>query len=218
MIKLGFWGSYKTDILHYFSRILNALDKRVIIYDDSNDEYLYHSIPMVDRGFITYRDVDIYINREGSSLEISNEEYDVTLMDFGFDQSKMHQFLDCDIKLLVTDFQRHNILRVKDMMVEINDKPDLIRIYRDIVDSKINTRYIDNLLKLEDSFNLLAEYNLYFDEVAYKSQIECQYNDIISFKKLPKEYKIMFKEIIREFFSSDDKTVIKAIKTAEGGR
>lgn len=216
MIKMGFFGSYKTDIYHYFSRILKVLDKRVAIVDASNDSYLYHSIPQLEEEFVTYRDVDIYITKDGLEAATTGD-YDVLIIDYGFN-SLDNDFQACEIKLLVTDLQKHNISRVKDVLDSTSNKPQIIRIYRDLVGGKINPRYIDNYLNLEEKAEVIAEYDFYLDEDAYKCNIQCQYDDIISFKKLPKEYKSMFKELLGQYFSLDNKSITKAIKQAEGGK
>ena len=64
---------------------------------------------------------------------------------------------------------------------------DAIKIYRDIVNSKINTDYIDSILDINQKINIVLEYILTLDEIDYKYRLENQYGDSIVLKSLPSQ-------------------------------
>lgn len=219
--RFGFFGTYKCDIINYFSRILNNLDKKVVVVDASIEQTMNYCIPdTYEDDYISYRNVDYYkncINQDRFS-DISYEDYDVILIDFGFNKQLLNELYDCKALFLVCDFQRHNVQNMKDFISSLEGESSIVRIYRDIVDSKINSKYVDSYLDIESCTQIIANYDFELEQCDYKCNLESQYNDIFKFKDLSKEYKDMFYDIISEFFQVEKKQILKAIKLAERGK
>jgi hypothetical protein len=75
LIKLGFIGSYKVDMLLFIAKILAKMDLKVIIVDSSDEAYLYNYIGAEIYDQIIYgKDIDFYIGSMPDDLE---KVYDV---------------------------------------------------------------------------------------------------------------------------------------------
>lgn len=220
-IKLGFIGTYKVDLIHYFSRILVAMNQSVAIVDATNEQYLLPTIPDPINNKIHYNGVDCYVNQIqiNQLILLDYSEYDITLIDYGMNEAVADDYFNCALIFVVTDFERHHITKLKNL-ISNTFIPTLkvVKVYRDFVNSKITRKYIDFLLELEVKAKVLAEYVFELNEEDYTCKLLSQYNDIISFKKLRKGYKQMFSDVIEELYQINHREAIKYIKVAEEGK
>lgn len=227
-IKIGFAGSYKCDLLLYLARIATAAGKRVAIVDAASEDIWSYSVPVyMDKKLVTYNDTDIYLscNTKGSLGDVDLGKYDMVFFDFGFNKDMVEYASQCDAGILISDIERNHVLRLREyikaftLALESEDKPkmDVIKIYRDVVDSKINTKYTDTLLDIGDKLNIAMEYIVGFDSVDYRCRIESQYNDNIKFNKITKDLKSMFVDILESCTQIDRKSLLNAMKKAERG-
>ncbi|MCX7920453.1 MAG: hypothetical protein N3B21_00300 [Clostridia bacterium] len=221
LTKIGFCGTKIDDITSYLSRILNVIGKKLAVIDASEEQFLKFSVPSGDNctNITTYRGVDIYTDCsfQDNFAKVNLSKYEVVFINFGLNKALLKEFSDCDIHFIVTDMERHNVLRLKDTVSKLDKKLEAIRIYRDVVDSKIDKRYMDSLLE-NVMVNYKAEYFFNLDDSELACRIDSQYNDIFKFNKLPKEFKVMFSEVLTELLGLDKKTVSNAIKKAERGK
>lgn len=246
LIKVGFAGSYKADILLFMARIFHALGKKVTVVDATDEQYLVYSIPnYLNNKVITYENTDFYLgcNTHENYEKIPFEKYDIAFIDFGFNKSMTKCCKSSDRIILITDLERHNVMRLRDFISDfikkehshtdanekqsdsseiesreiLNESCSFTRIYRDIVDSKINVKYLDSLLDVSASINITSQYLIYLDDCDYRIRIESQYDDCFRFHKLSKVYKIMFSELIVEYMDIPRKDADKAIRVAEKG-
>lgn len=220
LTKIAFMGCKVNDMILYFSRIFIHLGKKVAVVDASLEQLLKYSVPEAGEGnLITYRNVDVFLDCDNMEKlsKLNTNGYDIVMINFGLNDELIKEVSDCSIRFAVTDLERHNILKLKDFLSRADTNLDIIRIYRDVVDSKISKKYLDSIL---ESFRIkyIADYEFYLDDVEYTTRIESQHNDIFKFNKLPKEYKAMFQEVIIEYLSVDKKQLVSAIKMAERGR
>lgn len=238
-VHIGFAGSYKCDLLLYLARIVLAAGKKVAIIDAVTDDIWSYSVPTyLDKKIVTYGDVDIYLDCKTAEAyeEIDFNNYDIVFVDFGFNKDMSYYMSLCDSIILVTDLEKNNVLKLREYIksfaasekynearssdsdgTERKSNNDAIKIYRDVVSSKINTKYTDTLLDIGDKLNVVMEYIVEFDELNYKCRIESQYNDRIKFNKLTKAYKVMLVDIIESCTELDRKSILKALKKAERG-
>ncbi|WP_010250314.1 hypothetical protein [Acetivibrio cellulolyticus] len=243
LMQIGFAGSYKCDLLLYLARTVLAAGKKVAIVDAVDDDIWSYSVPVyLDNKIVTYSDVDIYLGCKTAEYyeEIKFNNYDIVFVDFGFNKNMSNYMNQCDSVIMVTDIERSNVLKLREYIKafiasegfgrkytvntsedgkesENKSQVDIIKIYRDVIGSKINTRYTDTLLDINEKLNVLMEYIVQFDEINYRCQIESQYNDRFRFDKLTKAYKVMLLEIIESCTNLDRKSINKAFKKAERG-
>lgn len=220
-IKLGFIGTYKIDMLHYLSRILKALNKKVVIIDASKEQLLKTTLPTrEDSEEFTYLGVDCISYAEKELCNLNNlKGYDIALIDYGLNHEPTFSGIDYSILFIVSDFERHHILSLKKMLTNfLNNNTNVVKIYRDVIDTKINKDYINHFLNIEEHAKVLAEYEFEFTQDDYMCKLLCQYDDIFSFKKLSKKYKEMFADIIEELYDIKFGQVMKVIKSAEVGK
>lgn len=220
-IRLGFVGTYKVDLLHYFSRLLIAMNKSVVIIDASEEQYLKSTIPDPINNEITYQGVDCKINSNNMEqlIGLDYSQYDIALIDYGLNNKVSNDYINCSIVFVITDFERHHILALQKLIFSSFDQRiKVVKIYRDVVQSKITTKYINYLLDLDKNAKVLAEYVFEFKEEDYACKLLCQYNEVFSIKKVTKDYKQMFADIIEEIYHINHREAIRVIKAAEEGK
>jgi len=244
LVQIGFAGSYKCDLLLYLARTVLAAGKRVAIVDAAEEDIWSYSVPTyLDNKVVTYGDVDIYLGCKTAetyeAIEFNN--YDIVFVDFGFNKNMSYYMGLCDKIILVTNLEKNNVLKLREYIkaftnfevfngkgsadnsadgekVEVKTKKDAIKIYLDVVKSKINSQYTDTLLDIDEKLNIVMEYIVEFDEINYKHRIESQYNDLIRFNKLSKAYKYLLVDLIENSTDLDRKSIEKALKKAERGK
>lgn len=222
-IKLGFVGSYKVDMLHYLSRILSALNKQVLIIDASKEQALKATLPTVTGSEVyTYLGVDCCSNADRLTelnKAINLKDYDIALVDHGLNEELELHNMDYSIVFIVSDYERHHILSLKQILNNfLNKNMNVVKIYRDVINTKIDKDYINQILNIEEYAKVIAEYEFEFTEDDYKCKLLCQYDDVFSFKKLSKKYKEMFADIIEELYGIKFGEVMKIIKSVEGAK
>lgn len=224
LIKLGFIGSYKSDLLQFLSRILFHLNLSVAIVDASREQILKYSTPNpFEEDIVNYRGVDILLNKNTiDQIEnIDFDSYDIILIDYGFNNLLLKDLKNCQMIYAITDLQIHNIMYMKGFFNSIKlisqDKLEVIKIYRDVVDCKIKHSYLKRLLQCDEIINTVDDYFLYFNERDYICKLMSQYDDTYKFKALSTEYKALLRDIINQYFDFDSKTLTRAIKLAEEG-
>ncbi|PKM51549.1 MAG: hypothetical protein CVV02_06335 [Firmicutes bacterium HGW-Firmicutes-7] len=221
-IKLGFVGSYKVDMIHYLSRILKALNKEVILIDASEEQLLKTTLPtLADSDLFTYFGVDC-ISYSEEKVELSKavnmKGYDIALVDHGLHVSERID-MEYSIVFIVTDYERHNILSLKKSLNNfLNNNMNVVKVYRDVIDTKINKNYINHILNIDVRTKVLAEYEFERTQEDYKCKLLCQYDEVFSFKKLSRKYKEMFADIIEELYGIEFGKVMKVIKAVEGAK
>lgn len=224
LIKLGFIGAYKSDLLQFLSRILIHLNLNVAIIDASYEQILKYNIPNpFEEDIVNYRDVEILLNKNTiKQLEtIDFDCYDIVLIDYGFNNLLLKDLKSCQMIFAITDLQIHNIMHMKEFFSSIKriaqDKLKIIKIYRDVVDCKIKHNYLKHILQCDEVINTVDEYFLYLNERDYICKLMSQYDDTYKFKTLSTDYKTLLKDIINQYFDFDSKTLTRAIKLAVEG-
>ncbi len=219
-IKLGFTGFCKTDIILYLSRIFYVLGERVAIIDQSSQEALRHSIPtgVYTQDIIDYRGVDVFLNCENTSLEgLPLYDYSVLLIDLGINKMALESIDELKALFIVTDCSRHHTVPLSICLGLIKNRPDSIRIIRDLVNSKINSRYIDSIIQSSQHTNIIAKYEFGLNEKEYECRIKSQYDDIFRFTNITKDFEEMLIDCITELYGADKNNVLKAFKKAQKG-
>lgn len=217
---LGFTGFCKSDIIIYFSWILRLLGEKVAIIDQSNQEELCYSIPtgVFTQDIIDYRGVDVFLNCKNKPIaSLQLEGCTVALIDFGANCKALECNNELKALFIVTDLNRHHTVQLSSCLSYISNRPDSIRIIRDMVNTKITPRYIDSLLQSSQYTNIIAKYEFNFNEKEYECRLKSQYDDIFKFTKIPLDFKNMLIDCIIELFEKDKKSVQKALKKAQKG-
>lgn len=211
---LGFVGTTNYDIILYLSRILNRLGKKVLLADYSSENDLEVCIPVSPQlnpedDVITYNEVD-YTKTDFDSTLLN--QYDDVLIYFGFCINE--KITLCSQIVYVTDQQRFHIEKLRSLPQM--EAPRINLLIRDIVDSKINQTYITDRLKKdlkpEDIFLF------YLDDIDIGNKILSQYNSILQFKRLSREFKDYLKKTVKNMYPDiSEKELHKSYKLAERG-
>ena len=208
---IGFIGVEKYDILLYLSKILYRLNQRVLLVDYAENQALSYCIPtpateqLFPRGFeesegyyiyqrkklmqerITYQGVDFIVEPQYDTLFQLIPEYDLVLIDFGF-QVYSKLISHCSKIYFCMDPQLHHIMQLKplrNMVEQQNEKFYLI--FRQVYDCKVCVSYL-----MEEVGIYIAEDNIYqyYEEpMDMKYCIDSQYNHTYHFMKVSKGLK-----------------------------
>lgn len=219
MNKIGFIGSNNIDTMLYLSRLCVNLNYNVAIIDASNEQLLKYSIPDSENNEVNYRGADFYLNQMSAECiekPKDKEEYRVVLVNYGFRHGLKQELEQCDMVVVSTDFDRANILKLKDMLDQI-EVINIVKVYRDVVKSKITPKYIDCVLGL-DRFRVEKSYVIKLDNHDVKSRLLSQYDDIFTFDMISSEHRALLTELAEEYMEADYKALMKAIKRAERGK
>lgn len=200
---IGFLGAEKYDILLYLSRILYRLNQRVLLVDYAENRALTYCVPvpMTSQGTITlhkecvsYQGIDFLVEPAYGELMELIEQYDIILIDFGF-QVYSKLLKECSQIYICVDQQLHNIMQLKPLklMEELADKCFLL--FRQVYDCKISSTYL-----LEELGLFLGEgqvYEYYQDSMDMKYCIDSQYNHTFQFAHISRGLKSCLLFILR---------------------
>lgn len=220
LIKLGFVGAYKADILYYFANILTRLNKRVLVIDASHEQTFKYSIPnMMSDEETNFRGIQyVFDKRTIDTLsKIDYMPYDIVLIDYGFNSEVREDWYQCNIMFVITDYQKHHLIKLKQLLEYKIDNIKFVKIYRDVVNCKINKKYTNYFLNIEDQAEVLEEYVLDLTEQDKVNQLLFQHDLFFSYKKLSKSYKNLFVDIISEFYTFKEQDIKRGIHHIEEG-
>jgi hypothetical protein len=199
-IKLGFIGSYKIDLLIYLGMIFHHMGLKVLIMDISPKRYLNYYISGISIDGITHLGgIDYCLNEMPEFLLVG---YDIVLCDYGLSLKELNGYIECDWHFLITDAQRHHIdpLRYQCRLIKerTNDDIKLVKIYRDLVPSKIDEDYLDYILEVPMCFDVVASYTFSYSLDDYKLNLLNSYNEQVQFVGLSKQYLDFFQDVVEE--------------------
>ena len=220
---IGFLGVDKYDLILYLSRILYQMHKKVLLIDCSQSKALTYSIPIPnqilceesDSYVISYRGVDFTKNHilTKDLLKRYQEEYDLVIIDFGF--NKDHELIqNCTHIVLVIDQKLHNWKGLKEVLIP--KECQVFLVLYEIYGCKISLFYI-----LEELLIAIPTDNIFEvsqECVDIKQSIDCQYNDIIRFHRLTKPYERLLYCLITSLYPDHNpKQKTKAYLKAKNG-
>jgi len=217
--RLGFIGFCKTDLILYLSRIINLLGEKTAIADCSVSQELSYSVPVgiYTKDRLDYRGVEVFLNCSETGMEQMHlDDFNAVLVDFGLNEKTIDEIKGMNAVFIVSDLQRQHLIPLSNFLSETREIPNAIRVYRDIPHGKITARYADSILNL-DTANVIARYELPFNETEYAVRLISQYDDIFKFGRVPAEYSQMLLDCITELFGTEKKAAIKALKKAQRG-
>ncbi|MGN6711545.1 hypothetical protein [Anaerocolumna jejuensis] len=231
--SIGFAGTESYDLILYLAVMLTALDKKVLLVDNSchkalsccipvsditgrEKEVRYEGVDLLRKKEVRYEELDIRREKEicYMGVDISKDtplvtlegEYDFILMDFG--QNISHKDIKaCDSLCLVTDTGLHNIAVIEPLKAAVEDIYLLIR----EIPNGLDENYILKLINEKDIWGKKSFY-FYFDEVDKEAMTALQYYNSVSYKKLSPAMKYFLKEISREVFGMNERQVKLAEK------
>ena len=108
-------------------------------------------------------------------------------------------------------------MKLREMLEKQQEIKDYIKVFRDVVDTKMTKEYLDVLMG--SSYNTSEEYIFYLNNNELENKIRLQYYNEVDFKNLPKDFKQMLRDIIGKIeFEEDPKLLARKLKKIERGR
>lgn len=217
MFKVGFVGADNIDVILYLTRIFANLKYKTSIIDASDEQLLRYSVPEECGDELTYRCVDIYFDKN-TSIKLENvdcDKYDAVIVNYGFNHELMEDMKRCDSLIVLTDFDRVHVLKLKETLDKLDSMP-IVKIYRNVLKTKISSKYIDTILNIK-KFEIEKEYLIPFSSDDQKARLISQYDDIFAFTDISDKLLDFMINLVETHMNLDNKTFSKALKKAEKG-
>lgn len=206
--KIGFIGIESYEIIHYLSRVLIHMNKKVLLVDRSETRSLEYSISApkeLKQKVADYRGVDF------SDKIPEKSEYDLVLIFYGFKENKDSS--DCDDLFFVTDLQVHNM----DRLNQKNPCKSKYVIVKNMIPLKINEKfvrlYLDKLELSKERFIFLLE-----DKRDKECMLYCQWEHVFTFHQISSSLKDLILSILIIACGAEKKEVSRAYRSAERGK
>lgn len=201
---IGFLGAEKYDILLYLSRILYRLNKKVLLVDYAENRALTYCVPVprvitIQKECIHYQGIDFLVEPAYTELMEVKNQYDIILVDFGF-QVYSKLLSECGQIYLCMDQQLHNMMQLRPIqqMEELTSRCYLL--FRQIYDCKIGSNYLLEELGLPLKERQVFAY--YQDSMDMKYCIDSQYNHTFQFAHISRGLKSCLLFILRNVLPS----------------
>ncbi len=196
---LGFVGMDVQDTMLYLSRIFYHMGKRVLMADYSESQALYYCIPMIpgtDAYTVQVEYRGTYFT-SGPVREKDYEAYDVIMLFFGFEgRREVH---NCTHMIYTTDDEKNHVERLWQMVGGCAG-------YSQIVFRNAGRRKHYGQVQ-EGSFpKMVRESCAYTCNDSAKEKrlrVQCQYNEVFSFKGISAQFKKYLVDTVRAVFPGE---------------
>lgn len=191
---IGFIGLDVQDTILYLSRIFHQMGKRVLMADYSESQALYYCIPMIPgtddyAEAVEYRGT--YFTR-GLLRQEDYKEYDVIMIFFGFAQRE--ELKSCTHKIYTTDGEKNHVERLKESAEGGADYLQLV--YRNAGHEKYEGQALGTVRES-------CQYSCNDSTREKKLRIQCQYNELFSFRGISSNFKRYLEETVRAIFPEE---------------
>lgn len=194
---IGFMGLDVQDTILYLSRIFHQMGKRVLMADYSESQALYYCIPMIPgtndyTEQVEYRGT--YFTR-GPVCQENCEKYDVIMIFFGFVPRSEIKF--CTHMIYTTDCEKNHMERLKE--IEGGEADYFQLVYRNA-----GEKYTDRMVRpLAGTVREACQYSCNDSTKEKKLRIQCQYNEIFSFRGISSHFKKYLWDTVRAVFPKE---------------
>ena len=207
---IAFIGIDKFDFMHYISRIIHHMGKRVLLVDISENKALKASIPIPESfelSEIDYRGVGFTTNIEEQIME----GYEYILIDFGFNIN--HDYIEkCDQIIMVSNLELNHVEALAKL--EINENKTTL-VIRDTIPYKVDSVYVKKQMNQHEQIQYV--YELEYDSIDYKERLNCFYTNRIKFKHCTKYMRHLVHRLTQDIMdlnNTSEKSNLKAYKKA----
>lgn len=203
---IGFAGSDKQDLIMYVTAFLKYLKRKILIIDLS-DSYAVSEIletgqdmkSLTKPCIMEHRGIDYISRYDDWQLRMQlirpylfqeKKDYDYILVDFGY-QIGHHAISNCALTIVVSDLQKHNIVRVKPL-IEMESITKLI-VLRDIISCKVKPMDLlpEQLRGKHQDVCMIP-----FEQEDYSSKLRMQYSSDVLLSRISKQMIDCIAEII----------------------
>lgn len=212
---MGFFGVECYDLMHYLGQVMVELGLRVLMLDKSDTKSLSCTIPgeFIEKDYVTYLGIDFCTAMDLEEVATKADAvYDIILVDFGF-QHADKDIKKCSEMYLVTDYQLHHIMRMKEL--QLSDEVFRLLVIRDRVSTKLSPDYVIEELQ---GLNLTQDVTLLLEDTLMdlETKLLCQYDSTFSFRHVSHGFKEFILQVLSIDF--DRRTVENAYKVASRRR
>lgn len=199
---VAFYGTESYDLIHYLTRILQALGKRCLVVDRTEDREMLLSVPVLDGpGFIDYRGV----NFTDSQIDLNSVDSDYVFMYYRYNFTRIPSSIE--EAYFVTDCQKQSVLGLKKAVLGRYQFRALV------VRNSSPQKNVLEYIKMELSHLEFLDENTYvlpFNPGDVAAMLSVQYDSTFQFNMISQEVK----NFLVNFCSVDfeEKDVLQALR------
>lgn len=196
---IGFVGMDVQDTMLYLSRIFYHMGKSVLMADYSESQALYYCIPMIPgtdayTAQVEYRGT--YFT-SGPIRERDYEAFDVIMIFFGFEARR--EVRCCTHMIYTTDGEKNHIERLEEVKGAAADYSQLV--FRNAGRRQYDSEDISR--PLCGAVRETCEYTCNDSGREKRLRMQCQYNEVFSFKGISARFKKYLFETVRAVFPKE---------------
>ena len=210
---IGFFGTNQTDVCIYVGAILQNLDYRVCVVDNSYEQAMQFCIPKpLERiPTITYKNIDY--ERLVSYEQWTEKEYDFLLVDLGV-WPQDEALKQCREVYLITDCAIAQVKRYRELMCRVKIPMNVI--VRDVCADAVSAKKIINLLQEENCF-IMEWYGLPWHEEDATNRLLMQYYGFQNFNRLSHAFEKILIRICHSIAECESTVIWKSYRRAKKG-
>lgn len=196
---LGFVGMDVQDTMLYLSRVFWHMGKRVLMADYSESQALYYCIPMIpgtDAFTVQVEYRGTYFT-SGPIRERDYEAFDVIMIFFGFEERREVQ--KCTHMIYTTDSEKNHVERLRQVLGGYAG-------YSQIVFRNVGKKRYHGQVPEEPLPGMVRESCAYTCNDSAKEKrlrVQCQYNEVFSFKGISAQFKKYLADTVRAVFPGE---------------
>ncbi len=220
----------KHDFALNMLRVINIMDRSVLLIDGTFDKKYKYVIPAIDAnskayitqysdvdfavGFDNYEEFETYAQEHGVDIE----KYDYVIMDIDSAETykkfarkeftKKYMFIDTNILSVAKNKEIVKTIRESMPDVELRFTKVLYKAYL----SRASENYIENQLSLYNVIWQDEVYEIMIDEQDRMVAIDSQFSGIIQTRKHTKMYLLALVQLVSALLEEDPKKVLKKVK------
>ncbi len=212
---IGFVGLDVQDTVLYLSRIFHHMGKSVLMADYSGSQALYYCIPMIP-GTDAYTTLVEYRGTyftSGPIREKDYENFDVIMIFFGFEERR--EVRNCTHMIYTTDGEKNHVERLKEIKGGYADYSQIV--FRNAGRTQ---HYMEDVKRpFYGAVREACAYSCNDSGKEKRLRIQCQYNEVFSFRGISARFKKYLFETVRAVFpeESGGKEFEECFKRAQQG-
>lgn len=212
---IGFAGLDVQDTILYLSRIFYHMGKRVLMADYSESQALYYSIPMIPGtdAYTTHVEYRGTYFTSGPVREKDWEDFDVIMIFLGFEARREVKY--CTHMIYTTDCEKNHLERLEELRGVPAQYSQLV--YRNAGKAE---HYLEDMsFSFHGAVREACRYTCNDSPREKKLRMQCQYNEIFSFKGISGAFRRYLFDTVRAVFPEESagKEFAESFRRAQQG-
>ena len=210
---IGIYGCEQTDICIYLGSILENMNSRVLIIDNSFEQKMRFCIPRPDEAMsiITYKNVDYRTQTE--SVLWRDGDYDYTIINLGSWPDE-EAFANCDELVCVIMCEKYELEKYRDLVAGTRIPVSLL--FRNFCRSYMSMKGFRKFIPDDNCF-ILERLFLPFSEEDECCRMMMQYDGYHNFLNLSREFEKVLLHLCRTISEREFREIVNGMRRAKRG-